>query len=355
MAAKLTNCTKEEQRSVIRLLWAEGVPGAQIHLSMCAQYRDKVLSCRIVYEWTEMFKNGRTSVTDAEHSGRPATATNTRNERTMELIRENRRITVEEVAGRLNVSVGSAYSLIHDSLKFSKVCARWVPRELREERKHKRLDVCSRHLARYREGDNFLQQIVTGDETWILHYEPESKQQSMQLKHPSSPVAKKFKMQPSAGKLMLTVFWDSQGPILETYQERETTVTSAMYCDMLQRELKPAIHSKRRGKLSKEILLLHDNVRLHTAAHTLETLKQLKWEAMEHPAYSPDLAPSDFHLFGPLKNPLRGRRFSCDDDVKAAVHQWLRAQPKTFFANGIKKLVGRWEKRIAKQGDYVEK
>jgi len=68
--------------------------------------------------------------------------------------------------------------------------------------------------------------------------------------------------------------------------------------------LKPAIRSKRRGKLSKEILLLHDNARPHTAAHTLETLKQLKWEAMGHPAYSPNLVPSDIHLFGPLKNAL---------------------------------------------------
>jgi len=143
-------------------------------------------------------------------------------------------------------------------------------------------------------------------------------------------------MQPSAGKLMLTVFWDSQGPILETYQERGTIVTSATYCDILQRELKSTIRSNRRGKLSKEILLLHDNARPQTAAHTLETLKQLKWEAMEHPAYSPDLAPSDFHLFGMLKNSLRGSRFSCDDDVKAAVHQWLRTQPKTSFADGIK-------------------
>jgi len=76
---------------------------------------------------------------------------------------------------------------------------------------------------------------------------------------------------------------------------------------------------------------------------------------MEHPAYSPDLVPSDFHLFGPLKEALRGRRFSCDDDVKAPVHQWLRAQPKTSFADGIKKLVRRWEKCIEKQGDYIEK
>jgi len=76
---------------------------------------------------------------------------------------------------------------------------------------------------------------------------------------------------------------------------------------MLQREMKHAIRSKGREKLSRKILLLHDNARPHTAAHTLETLKQLKWEAMEHPAYSPDLAPSDFHLFGPLKEALRGR------------------------------------------------
>ena len=106
MAAKLVNCTTEEQRSVIRFLWAEGVPRAQIHLRMCAQYGDKVFSRRIVYEWIEMFENGRTSVTDAERSGCPVTATTTRNEeRTLELIRENRRITFEEVAGRLNVTI----------------------------------------------------------------------------------------------------------------------------------------------------------------------------------------------------------------------------------------------------------
>jgi len=74
--------------------------------------------------------------------------------------------------------------------------------------------------------------------------------------------------------LMLTVLWNSRGPILETYQERGTTVTSATYFDMFQRELKSAIRSKIRGKLSKEILLLH-NARPHTAAHTVETLKQL--------------------------------------------------------------------------------
>jgi len=111
---------------------------------MCAQYGDKVFSRRIVYEWTEMFENGRMSLMDAERSGLPATAMTTKNEkRTVELIHENRRITIEQVAGRLNVSVRSAYSLIHDSLMFSKMFARWVPKGLTEERKRKCLDVCS--------------------------------------------------------------------------------------------------------------------------------------------------------------------------------------------------------------------
>jgi len=64
VSVKLINCTKEEQRSVIRFLWAEGVLGAQIHLRMCAEYGYKVISCRIAYEWIEMFENGHTSVTD---------------------------------------------------------------------------------------------------------------------------------------------------------------------------------------------------------------------------------------------------------------------------------------------------
>jgi hypothetical protein len=74
-------------------------------------------------------------------------------------------------------------------------------------------------------------------------------------------------MQPSAGKLMLTIIWDS---ILGT------SITSATYYGMLQEGLKPAIRSKRRGRLSEGVLLLHDNARPHTAACTLETLRKLK-------------------------------------------------------------------------------
>jgi hypothetical protein len=162
------------------------------------------------------------------------TATTTQNEETSrELILQNRRVTADKTAKQLNISIGSAYSVVHDNLQFYKVCARWVPKELMDEHKHMRLDICSHHLAHYHKGDNFLQWIVKGDETWVHHYQPETKWKSMQWKRLSSPVAKKFRTKPSAGKLMLTIFWDSEGPILETYLKHGATVTSATYCDML--------------------------------------------------------------------------------------------------------------------------
>ena len=150
-------------------------------------------------------------------------------------------------------------------------------------------------------------------------------------------------------------FWASKGPILEDYLEKGRTINSARYSDFLANNLKPAFRTKRRGLLSKKVLLLHDNARPHTANQTVETINHLGFEVLEHPAYSPDLAPSDYHLFGPLKNALRGRRFSTDKEVREAVHKCLRDQLKTFFLEGIRKLVDRWTKCIEKEGDYVEK
>jgi len=264
-------------------------------------------------------------------------------------------VTTDEVPNHFEISHGSAYDIIHNRLGFHKVCARWVPKQLTEEHRNNRVTICQRLLDRYaNEGEAFLTRIVTRDETWVHHFAPESKRQSMEWKHLGSPVKKKFKSQPSAGKVLLTIFWDSQGVILEHYLEWGATVNSVRYSEMLSTELKPAIRTKCRGLLLSGVLL-HDNACPHTAIHTLQTLVKLGFTVLEHPAYSPDLAPLDYHLFGPLKDALRGRRFTSDEGVKKVVHEWLAAQPKTFFSEGIQKLLESWNKCIAKHGDYVEK
>jgi transposase len=83
---------------------------------------------------------------------------------------------------------------------------------------------------------------------------------------------------------------------------------------------------------------LHDNARPHTANKTNETLRNFKWEVLEHPPYSPDLAPSDFHLFRPLRHHLSAEHFPDDEAVEREVTALFRQQPKDFLiAEGTKK------------------
>ena len=122
-----------------------------------------------------------------------------------------------------------------------------------------------------------------------------------------------------------------------------TTVNSVVYCEML-KKLRHAIQNKRRGMLSATILLLHDNARPHSAAQTQDLITSFKWEQMDHPLYSPILAPSNYHLFLRLKKFLGGKWFDDDDDLKDAVQKWLTSQVAAFYAEGIQKLVPRYNK-----------
>jgi hypothetical protein len=91
----------------------------------------------------------------------------------------------------------------------------------------------------------FLHCIVTGDKCWVHYFQPETKRASKEWRHSSLPKPKKFCTTRSAGKLMLTLFWDYKGRTLEHYMPRGLTINSESYCDMLQNHLKPAIRSKR--------------------------------------------------------------------------------------------------------------
>jgi histone-lysine N-methyltransferase SETMAR len=71
------------------------------------------------------------------------------------------------------------------------------------------------------------------------------------------------------------------------------------------------------------VMILHDNASPHAAARTQAMLQEFGWKVFEHPAYSSDLAPSDFHLFPKLKEFLGGRRFKSDEEMKDAVKEWL--------------------------------
>ncbi|GFY25996.1 mariner Mos1 transposase [Trichonephila clavipes] len=119
--------------------------------------------------------------------------------------------------------------------------------------------------------------------------------------HTGSPTRqRKARQTLSARKLMVTVFWDVQGILLIEFMTRGTTINSEVYCRTL-KKLKRAIQNKGRGLLSSGVVLLQDNARPHTAVRTREVMRKFKWDEFQHPPYSPDLAPSDYHLFTAMK------------------------------------------------------
>jgi hypothetical protein len=105
------------------------------------------------------------------------------------------RVSIDEVAYHLQISHGSAHEIIHNHLGFHKVCARWVPKQLTKEHKQNCLTVCQSLLNYYhQEGDISLRRIITGDKTWIHKYMPETKRQTLEWKHPTSPAKENSKL-----------------------------------------------------------------------------------------------------------------------------------------------------------------
>jgi histone-lysine N-methyltransferase SETMAR len=122
----------------------------------------------------------------------------------------------------------------------------------------------------------------------------ENKEQSKQWMHTHSQnKPKKFKQTLSARNLIATVFWDRKGVLTV---QHGSNMASEVYCETL-KELHRAIHNKRSGMLTYGVVLLHDSERPHTAARTRVLLEHFYWELFDHPPYSPDLAPSNYHLF----------------------------------------------------------
>jgi histone-lysine N-methyltransferase SETMAR len=343
-------------RAVIRFLTLESVPPKEIHQRMLRVYGNECPSYTTVKTWAAETRRGREFLEDEDRSGRPSDVITAENIQAIEtLVLEDRRSTVVLLATTTGISVGSVATILHKHLGLTKVCARWVPRMLTAEMKQRRVQIAEENLEVMGQSWNdFKRRFVTGDETWIHHYDPESKQESMQWKHADSPTPVKFHTTPSAGKILCTIYWDWKGVILMDYMPHKATITGAYYAELLHR-LRDAIKKNRRGMITSIPLLLHDNAPAHTARVARAALQECGIEQLSHPPYSPDLAPSDFHLFPNLKKHLRGRRFSCDEDLKSEVEQWLSDQKESFFSEGVEKLRQRYQMCIEKQGGYVEK
>jgi len=144
-------------------------------------------------------------------------------------------------------------------------------------------------------------------------------------------------MQTSVSKVMYVVIWDRNVVILLDFLEHgqptksnhnTATLTKLKVCS-----------SRVRPETKKTFLLQHSNARPHTCLKTMEHIANLGWTILQHPLYSLDLVPSDFHLFGSMKYGLRGQYFPSNYAVIAAVQQWIISTGADFYERNIQNLV----------------
>jgi transposase len=106
--------------------------------------------------------------------------------------------------------------------------------------------------------------------------------------------------------------------------------------------------------LTKGVVLLQDNARPHAAARTNALIKLFNSEIFEHSPYSPDLPPSDYHLFTKMKVWLATQLFHTNEELMDGVNNWLHNLAAPFFDEGLQKPVLRY-KCLNVDGNYVEK
>jgi len=152
---------------------------------------------------------------------------------------------------------------------------------------------------------------------------------------------------------MLLTFFDIRGTVHYEFATTGQTVNQVYYLEVLER-LREKVRRKRHElSANNSWTLHHDNASAHTALSVREFLATKQITVSEHPAYSPDLAPSDFFLFPKIKEILKGRHFDDTDEI-SNTSAALKAIPQNLFQNCFEGWTRRWHRCIASQGEYFE-
>jgi len=193
-------------------------------------YGDNAMKKTSVYKWVKCFSEGRESVTDIERSGWPSTSRTEENiEKVCQIVRENRWLIVRSIAEQVNIDRETVRKILTEDLDMRKVCAKMVPKELTEEQKQRRVTICQDLSERQ---DDILGHVITGDETCVYQYDPETKWQSVQWKTANSPRPKKFRQSKSRVKTMLLTFFDIRGIVHYEFVPTGQTVNQVYYLEV---------------------------------------------------------------------------------------------------------------------------
>ena len=282
-------------------------------------YKDSAPSYLTVAKWVAKFKDLERGFEDALRMGRLSTITADENiEAVEQIVMRDRQIYIRRLVEELTI----IHELMDNQLGMKKVCTRCRSKLLTRIQRANRVDCCQ-ELLQHSEVNpaKFFDCIVTGDESWIHHYDPLSQLEAKVWKRSGEQTPTRLRQERSAGKIMMIIFWYKGGVLLTEYLPRGTTINGLCYTSIIER-LHSVIVEKGSAKVSRGMLLLHDNAPIHKCDIVQAAIRQAGFIELNHPAYSPDIAPSDYPLFPNLKF-LRLKNFSSVGEAVTIAEDYL--------------------------------
>ncbi|PIC39523.1 hypothetical protein B9Z55_011179 [Caenorhabditis nigoni] len=287
-----------------------------------------------IRNWFHRFEKDDFSLDEKDRSGRPR-------ELDLDKLKHALQSDPFQSSRELAVTFGVHHSTVLEGLKslgMRKLFGRFIPHHLTQANLDRRVDD-SITLLTLHAGDRWLDRLITGDEKWVFYDNHHRKSQWVGEGESPQDVPKPD-LHPK--KVMLSVWWGVDGPIYWELLPEGKTITGDLYTTQL-RNLKKAVD--RSALKDKKVYYQHDNARPHVSKQVKQELMGYGWNVLPHPPYSPDLAPSDYWLFGDMTRAFEGRSFNSRGAVEAALKQYFASRPAGFYRNGIHKLRERWRHR----------
>ena len=183
-----------------------------------------------------------------------------------------------------------------------------------------RVDCCQELLQQNEVNPaKFFDCIVTGDESC---YDPLRQLEAKIWKRLVEQISTRLRQERSAGKIMMIIFWDKDGVLRTEYLLCGTTINDPFYASIIER-LYSVIVEKGGGKVSRGVVLLHDNAPIDNCNIVQATIRQASFIELNDCAYSPDIALFDYHLLSNLKKFLHLKKFSSDDEAVTTIEDYL--------------------------------